>query len=158
MRAKASVRMSLPDDCTKLSPNLRLADRREVIACSGKDVSTGLKLAQDGSDKCWTVTLEGEPIALFGYVQSTVNSSANIWLLGSDKIKTIKWQFLRESRKWLKQIVSDFDRVWAIADVRNSAHRDWYEWLGFKVTTTVDWGPFKLPFYHIEYLKEESDV
>ena len=154
---KAIVRNSILEDCADLSPKLRLADRREVIAFTGKDVKTGLTLAFNESTKCWSVTLDDEPIAIFGYCE-TADSSANIWLLGTDKIKDIKWQFLRESRKWLKTIVSEFDRVWAIADVRNKAHTNWYQWLGFKVTTTVNMGPFNLPFYHIEYIKEEEDV
>ena len=157
MTASATVRLTSSEDCKELATTIRLADRREIVSLTGKDVKTGLKLALGASDECWTVLLEDEPIAMFGYAE-VGQSSANIWLLGSDKIKTIKWQFLRESRKWLKKIVGDFDRVWAIADVRNKAHKDWYEWLGFKVTTTVDVGPFGLPFYHIEYLKEKTDV
>jgi len=154
---KANVRISKSSDAPELAPNLRLADRREVIAATGETPSKGLVRALDQSTKCWTVTLDDEPIALFGYCSDSPGS-ANIWLLGSDKIKDIKFQFLRESRSWLETLLEDFDRVWAVADVRNKAHKDWYEWLGFDILTTVNIGPFGLPFYHIEYVKEESNV
>jgi hypothetical protein len=151
---KACVRFSENGDGTLLAPNLRLADRREVIAHSGSSAREALELNLQASDKAWTVILEEEPIAIFGYIRSG-EDEANIWMLGSDKIKDIKWQFLRESKRWLIAVMEDFSRVWAIADVRNIAHKDWYEWLGFSVVTTILTGPFNLPFYHIEYIREK---
>ena len=154
---KFIVRPSEPSDGEALAPNLRLADRREIIAMTGESARNGLKSAIEASTHCWTALIDEEPIAIFGYCSDSSNN-ANIWLLGSDKIKATRFQFLRESKKWLKKIVEDFDRVWAIADVRNKAHKDWYKWLGFDIVTTVNMGPFMLPFYHIEYVKEASNV
>lgn len=151
---KAIVRPSEHGDGMALSKNLRLADRREVIAHSGESPRTGVETALWKSDKCWTVLLDDEPIAIFGYCLDG-DDSANIWMLGSDKIRDIKWQFLRESKRWLHRITKDFKRVWAVADVRNKVHKDWYDWLGFTTVTTVHTGPFSLPFYHIEYIKED---
>jgi len=154
---KAFVRESEIGDGLDLAPYLRLADRREIIAHSGESPRLGLERNMRYSDKCWTVMLDDDPIALFGYSQYG-EDSANIWMLGSDKISEIKWQFLRESKNWIKKIAKDFDRLWAIADVRNDLHTKWYKWLGFTITTTINQGPYDLPFYHIEYMKEEKDV
>ena len=153
--AKATVRKSEMGDGNDLAPSLRLADRREIIAHSGHSPKTGLEDAVRLSEACWTVMLEDEPIALFGYTSDTMDG-ANVWMLGSDKIQDIKWQFLRESKTWLKNIAKDFNRLWAVADVRNTLHTKWYEWLGFVVTTTIHQGPYDLPFYHIEYIPEEE--
>lgn len=147
---KAVVRKSVKSDCGKLSPILRLADRREVIAHSGHGAKVGLEIALDSSDECWSVEYKDEPIAMFGYLLDSSNG-ANVWMLGSDKIQDIKWQFLRESKHWLNTIAKDFDRLWAVADVRNTTHANWYRWLGFDITATIHAGPFGLPFYYIEY-------
>lgn len=153
--AKATVRLAEKGDGNALAPNLRLADRREVVALSGESALTILENNLWISDKCWTVVLEDEPIAIFGYIEDGDNA-ANIWMLGSDKINDIRWQFLRESKNWLKKITKDFDRVWAVADIRNKLHTDWYKWLGFGITTTLSAGPYALPFYHIEYQTKEQ--
>ena len=154
---KASVREAEMGDSTVLAPRLRLADRREIIAHSGYSPADGLGAAVRLSERCWAVILEDEPIALFGYTSDHGNG-ANIWMLGSDQIQDIKWQFLRESKIWLNTLAKVFERLWAIADVRNNLHTKWYEWLGFEVTATIHQGPYDLPFYHIEYIKEKADV
>lgn len=152
---KALVRKSIKSDCGKLSPILRLADRREVIAHSGQSAKDGLETALNASDECWSVDYDDKPIAMFGYLVDS-GGSANVWMLGSDKIKDIRWQFLRESKRWLNNIAKDFDRVWAVADVRNKKHTDWYTWLGFSIMATIHAGPFGLPFYYIEYTKGDK--
>lgn len=150
---KALVRLSEQGDGHALASNLRLADRREVIAYTGESPRNGVERARYQSDECWTVTLEDEPIAMFGYCTDS-DDSVNVWMLGSDKIQDIRWQFLRESKTWLKRLMKDYGRAWAVADVRNTVHKDWYEWLGFDIITTINAGPFNLPFYHIEYVKD----
>lgn len=154
-RVQFKVRGAEKGDGYELGPNLRQADKDEIFASTGvDDPAKNLESGLWNSDTCWTVTLEDEPIAIFG-VTGDEDKTANVWMLGSDKIEDIRWQFLRESKTWLKKISKDYDMLWAFADARNIKHTDWYKWLGFEVTTTKPYGPMDLPFHRIVYLTGE---
>ena len=155
MALKAVVRESEKGDGYELGPNLRQADKDEIFASTGvDDPAKNLEAGLWNSDTCWTVTLEDEPIAIFG-VTGDEDKTANVWMLGSDKIEDVRWQFLRESKTWLKKISKDYDMLWAFADARNTKHTDWYKWLGFEIAGTKPFGPMNLPFHRIVYLTGE---
>ncbi len=153
--AKCVVQEAQESDAVRLAPKLRWADKREIVAHSGLSPDHGLMRCYESSDKVWAVYCDDEPIALFGYLKLDDNS-ANVWLLGSDKILDVRWWWLRESKKWLKVVAQDFERLWAVADVRNKLHTRWFKWLGFEVLSTLITGPYNLPFYHIEYNNKEQ--
>ena len=155
MAVKAVVRESEKGDGYTLGPSLREADKDEIYAATGID-SPGeiLESSLWHSDKCWTVTIADEPIAIFGCTEDE-EGIASVWMLGSDQIETVRWQFLRESKSWLKRIAKDFSMLWACADARNIRHTDWYTWLGFEIVTTKPHGPANLPFHRIIYLAEK---
>ena len=151
-RVQFKVRNSEKGDGYELGPHLRQADKDEIYALTGAtDPAQDLESSLWRSDSCWTVALGDEPIAIFGITESE-DTTANIWMLGSDKIEDVRWQFLRESKSWLKKISKDFTMLWAFADSRNTKHTDWYEWLGFKIAATKPYGPQDIPFHRIVYL------
>mgnify|MGYP003150192212 CR=1 FL=1 len=143
-----------------MAPKLRLADIREVIAGTGLRPDDALAMSVRISDKCWVGWENKEPIAIFGCRDSTneEGSSANVWLLGTDHIQDVSWQFLRKSKEWMSHVSKDYDVLWAVSDSRNKVHQKWYEWLGFDVIQTLLVGPFSLPFYHIMYTKDKTNV
>lgn len=150
---RATKRPSEKGDGLRMAKTLRLADRREIIAFTGESPREGVERALEDSDECWTYVLDDEPIAMCGLLNDG-DGSANIWMLGSYKIKDVKMQFLRDAQEHFDTLMEKYTRVWAFADVRNRVHQKWYEWMGFKILTMVHTGPFNLPFYHIEYNKE----
>ena len=147
-------------DDRALAPNLRLADQREAIAGTGLSPDDALYMAVRCSDRGWVGWDNNEPIALFGYRDSSDpdDKSANVWLLGTDKIKDVRWQFLRKSKEWMQNVTQNYDTLWAVSDARNKAHQRWYEWLGFRIMHIVLVGPYSLPFNYIMYKKEDNNV
>lgn len=154
---QAIIRHAEMGDGHALAPNLRTADKREMLASIGEVGASSLEKGIRDCDECWCLELDGDPIALYGY-KDTGESSAFIWLMGSDKIEDVQWQFLRGSKNTIKQVTKTFDRLWSISDVRNTKHQEWYEWLGFKVIKEIKAGPFDLPFNLIEWNKEAVHV
>ena len=153
---KATVRRAEIGDGAALFPNLRPADKREIIAGSGKLLQATLDDGIRTSEEGWAVVLEDETIALYGY-RETDENSAFVWMLGSEKILDIRWQFLRATKNTIKQIMKKYDSLWSLSYAKNTAHSDWYKWAGFKVMDTIDAGPFDLPFNYILLTKEEDD-
>ena len=153
---KATVRRAEIGDGAALFPNLRPADKREILAGTGELLQSTLDDGIRTSEECWAVVLEDETIALYGY-RETDDNSAYVWMLGSEKLLDIRWQFLRATRNTIKQIIKKYDSLWSLSYAKNTAHSDWYKWAGFKVMDTIDAGPFDLPFNYILLTKEEDD-
>ncbi len=150
---KMIIRDAEIGDGHALAPNLREADQQEMAAATGDDSASSLEKGIRDCDKCWCLEVEGEPIGLYGYRDSG-DGSAFIWLMGSDVISDVRWQFLRASKNTIKNLSKEFSSLWSLSDVRNTKHREWYEWLGFKVLQEVKAGPQGLPFNLIEWREQ----
>ena len=153
---KAIVRQSEIGDGAEIFPNLRPADKREIIAGTGELLQSTLDDGIRTSSECWTVVLEDEPIALYGY-KETDDESAYIWMLGTEKMLDIRWQFLRATKNTINQIIKKYSFLWSLSYAKNTVHSDWYKWAGFEVIETIDTGPFNLPFNYI-LLTRDKDV
>jgi hypothetical protein len=138
-------------------PNLRAADMREMQAVSGNASGTILESGIKECHECFCMVVDGEVIAMYGYMD-TGNDSAYVWLMGTDKIVDVKWQFLRAAKNWVKKMSNEFALLWSSADSRNTVHQDWYEWLGFTVVGKSKAGAGDVIFNRIEYKKEVRDV
>ena len=159
VKVRLTVRKSEKGDGYILGPNLREDDKREVEAVTGDDPGPSLEASIWQCDDCWTVDIGEDPIAMFGCTRSedTDINSANVWLLVSDQVEEVRWQFLRESKQWIKRLSRDYAMLWAIADARNKRHKEYYEWLGFVVVGTEPYGPKGLPFHRIIYIPKEGE-
>lgn len=125
------VRASVVQDIWELKGRLRQADLEE-LKCLQIGPEEALITGYHESDLCRTITVDDVPAAMFGVVaQDDRHERAIVWLLGSDDILTIRRQFLRESRQWLKVISRGYDRLYNVVHKDNSVHLRWLQWLGF---------------------------
>lgn len=155
--AKMIIRDAEIGDGIALAPNLRKADMQEMKAATGEVGPNSLEKGIRDCDECWCLEVEGTPIALYGYRDSG-DESAYIWLMGSDTIEDVRWQFLRASKNTINKLSKTFTSLWSLSDARNTKHREWYEWLGFKVLNQVKAGPQGDMFNLIQWKEEELDV
>ena len=151
--AKMLIREAEIGDGVALAPNLREADQQEMKAATGEVGPDSLEKGIRDRDECWCLEVEGEPIGLYGYRDSG-DGSAFIWLMGSDTINDVSWQFLRASKHTIKKLGQTYQSLWSLSDARNTKHREWYEWLGFKVLSEVQAGPEGATFNLIEWRKD----
>tara|TARA_R110002012_G_scaffold35401_2_gene101127 strand:+ start:3016 stop:3483 length:468 start_codon:yes stop_codon:yes gene_type:complete len=152
---KLEIRDAEVGDGITLAPNLRQADKDEMKAATGQVGPDSLERGIRDCDQCWCAEVEGEPVCLYGYMDSG-DGSAFIWLMGSDIISDVSWQFLRASKHTMKKLSHTYDSLWSLADIRNTTHQEWYEWLGFKVLNQVKAGPEGRTFNLIEWRKENN--
>ncbi len=152
--AKMIIREAEIGDGVALAPNLREADQQEMKAATGEVGPSSLEKGIRDCDECWCLEVEGEPIGLYGYRDSG-DGSAFIWLMGSDVIDEVSWQFLRASKNTINNLSKTYDSLWSLSDARNTKHQEWYEWLGFKVLKKVQAGPENQTFNFIEWRKDD---
>jgi hypothetical protein len=148
-----TVRPSQIEDAELLAPRLRQADLQEIEAARGEDPFTILCYGIEISNPCFTVVDSSlQPVAIFGIVPDSKNSRVGlIWLLASDDLLAYSIFFLRNSRRWIKRLLEDYDLLWNYVDARNELHIRWIEWCGFTLIRKLDnYGVGQLPFYEFE--------
>lgn len=127
----AFVRETRDGDLESLVPRLRAADLLELRAHK-VDAETALRQGFEFSSPCFTIEHLDQAIGMFGVApHSTVPTVGLVWLLGSDEISTIRTRFLRESRRWLKEIEGGYDLLCNVVHEENELHIKWLKFLGF---------------------------
>ena len=130
----AEVRPSRYQDIDQLEDRLRPADLLEIKA-GGTTPREGLSDGLLSCSKAFTVWLDEKPIAIFGVspVASEGLSVGALWLMGTPEIEEIKFQFLRDSRKWLKELSENYDLLTNFVHANNELHIKWLRWLGVSI-------------------------
>ncbi len=152
---QVTTRPSTPEDCLDLAPRLRKEDVEEVLAACGH---TPLQALQDGlrdSDECLSILKDGKVIGMFG-VAPLPNGVGAIWLLASDDLPTIRWQFLKQTRPWVNYFLTKFQILMNWADSRNAVHLRWIKWAGFDFTNRQVDMPSGVPF--VEFIKTRDNT
>jgi len=139
---RAIIRESTLQDATDMAPNLRAADVAELQASLGDlmDTEEILQVSIEHSDDPRTVELEGEPIAIFGVVDSKeeIPKVGYVWLLGTNRIKDIRNQFLRRCKEQLSEQEKPYEVLTNFVDARNKVHIKWLRWMGFTIIREVE--------------------
>jgi hypothetical protein len=128
-----------------LARRLRWPDRQEMLT-AGTSVEEGLKFGFKHSNPCLTITLNGNPVGIFGVIPTSVEGLGAVWLVGTPKMVAPKnrFRFLRESKKWLAELNGRYRILGNYIDSRNTVHVAWVKWLGFEIKeeTMIDGVPF----------------
>jgi hypothetical protein len=119
----------------------------ELAASSGRAPVEALLVSRSVSDICKTITLSGEPVALFG--RARWGRIGVPWLLAAPGLFTgpALRGFVRHQERELAELSADVDFLTNIADARNTAHIRWLQRLGFTFFRSIPIGPAGLPFY-----------
>jgi len=147
------ARPTQPEDILDLAPRLRAADVAEVGAMN----QTPLQALQDGfslSDECWTIWHDGVILGMFGVAPLEPGVGA-VWLLASDGLPKVRWEFLKKTRPWVAHFLSKYPTLTNLVDSRNTCHIKWIKWAGFTITNEVkDVGPHKVTF--LQFIKNRD--
>jgi hypothetical protein len=128
----ALVRHAHEGDVEDLDGRLRAADLKE-LAAHGVPGRGALFCGLADSSPCYAIEHEGRCIALFGATAHPGDPGiGHVWLLGSDEVQEISFQFLRESKRWLAEISKPYSLVCNVVHEENRLHIRWLKFLGFR--------------------------
>lgn len=149
------VRPSVERDAYCLAPRLRQADLMEIDAASGENALQALVRGYERSYQPYTMLVEDQVIGMFGAVPTDRDSiTAAVWLLSTDDLFNIRYQFLRNSHLWLDCLHKPFSVLFNYVDCRNTVHIRWLKWCNFKFIAKHDqFGVKKEPFYEFVKIK-----
>jgi|TARA_R110000824_G_scaffold146356_3_gene315146 hypothetical protein len=104
-----------------------------------------------GSRDTITVLADGEILFMYGSVrQNALSGTGYPWLVATPKIKEHSKLFLRHVKKFLNEILKQYDVLENYGDSRDQESVRWMTWLGFKITGTELLGTDQIPFHRYE--------
>lgn len=149
------VRPTEPEDIQSLAPRLRQEDLRELEALNGCSAQKALSEGLRDSDECWSITFNDLVIGMFGVAPLEGRPDAGaIWLLASDDLPKIRWEFLKKTRPWVGYFLSKYPKLTNMVDSRNTQHVKWIKWAGFNFINEYEVGPEKVRF--LEFFKQRD--
>lgn len=150
-----TARPSRPEDITDLAPRLRKEDRDELWAINQCTPEKGLRDGFDLSDECWTIEHDGLVIGMFGVAPLPDPGVGAIWLLASEDLPKIRWEFLKKTRPWINHFLTKYHTLTNMVDSRNAVHVKWIKWAGFEITGQIpDVGPDHVTF--LQFVKQRD--
>lgn len=150
-----TARPTVPEDIQILAPKLRKEDEAEVRAVNGNDPETELANSLKNSTECWTIVNGETIIGMFGVAPIDGSEAGAIWLLASDELPKVRWEFLKKTRPWIEYFLTKYPLLTNVVDERNQVHIKWLKWAGFTFTNRHEaLGPEGRPF--LEFYKQRS--
>lgn len=152
----AHYRPSCLEDINRLAPDVRQADRDEIMASHGLEPLPAIAFCMGSSEECNTMIDDNKDIiGIFG-----VANFKNIgvpWMLSSERIyqKKIARQFLIQSKQWIDSTMLRYSVLTNYVSQENTKAIKWLKYLGFSfVRLDEQHGVGKKPFY--EFIKIRS--
>lgn len=134
VKCKPYVVPATPELIERMVGHLRHEDNVEALAMSGKSADWALRNGFRFSEKCWVAMQDDEPVAGFGVKSAGILSEVGTpWLLGTDKVREIQREFIRQSRDYVGQMLDGYKMLENWVDARNLISIKWLRWCGFTV-------------------------
>ncbi|QDP62657.1 MAG: putative scaffold protein [Prokaryotic dsDNA virus sp.] len=143
-------------DIEIIAADMRPADLAEIEATGTVDPYLALSNAMELSmPSCFTMTADDLPIAMFGISSvELIPDFGSIWLLGTEEIERHPTAFLRLCKSVLPRLMTPYDMVFNLMDVRNELHVKFVKWLGFTFIRERPFGPEGMPFYEFALINK----
>lgn len=122
--------VSTSEHAIRLAPHLRPYDMLEC-RCGGQEPVEALLSGLENDNETYTVLLpDGTPIAMFGTGRAPVTHEPYIWLLGSDSLRSVGLQFLRECRAIVQWLVEPYGSASNYVYAGYVTTIRWLKWMG----------------------------
>lgn len=151
----AFYRASTVQDCEELAPRMREADAREVMASGGYTPLDALLVSLVNADETNTIIHEDKVIGMFGVGTCDESGMGIPWMLASEEINDISFQFLRESRYWIRRVQDKYPLLYNYVAAENTVAVQWLRFLGFKFIREIEnFQDGGLTFYEFVRIKD----
>lgn len=139
------------DHVAQMLPNVRQADRDEVMASSGQRVEEILGRCVRRAEMAWSGMVDDEVACIFGVEGASLLSETGYpWMIGTDLIERHAKPFLRRNRKMVGVMLERYPYLINYVDARNTKAIEWLRWLGFAILPAEPYGYARLPFHPFE--------
>lgn len=127
--AAAEIRAPRPGDAAYVADHLRDADLAEIIAAGLDDIEAVIQEGIDHSALCWTATVEGRPVCVFG-VREWEGRGAP-WLLGTSEMARHKGAVIALAPAYIRLMLEAFPVLINHVHAANEQAVRWLKRVGF---------------------------
>lgn len=146
-----------PEHIEPVASAMREADIMEIWAASKSRPVASLKHCMAISDYMKTIIVDGKPAGMFGTTpMSKLSGRGAVWMLGTPDIDRISKTFLRQSRKYVDEMLAPYRIIENYVDARNTRSILWLKWLGFVMLDPEPHGHLQIPFHR--FYMENNNV
>jgi hypothetical protein len=129
--AAVEFRAPQPGDAAAVAADLRDADLAEIIAAGLDDVEGVIQEGIDHSALCWTATVNGRPVMVFG-VREWDGCGAP-WLLGTEELLRHKGAVIGQAPAYIDLMLQAFPVLINHVHAKNDKAVRWLKRVGFKL-------------------------
>lgn len=149
-----TVRDTVKDDCFEIGQRMRKQDVQEAWDANHfSPVETALGCFQLSSFS-FTIERNGFAVAMFGLIpKNLVGESAMIWMLCSDGIKGIEKTLVRNSRRFINDMLDYYPYLYSYVSVENDVSFKFLEFIGAKIVQTLPYGIEQKLFRYLYFKK-----
>lgn len=134
-----------------LRGRVRDADMDEFMALFEGDIIDNVKTGLNLSTRSWAGVRDGAVVCVCGVAPvPEMPRSGAVWLVSTYDLEDRPHEFLRHSKRVLREMISVFPHLWNFADARNVKALQWLQWLGFSIREPIPYGPYGFPFHLFE--------
>lgn len=131
-----------------LAPWMRIGDRLEVEANSGRNPLEALLESMRVSTITRAALIDDEVAAIFGVSPvDALGGVASVWMLTGEIVDEIPYLFLRKSRSQVDELLQEWPILINFIDARYDRALRWVRWLGASVGAEIPFGVAGLPFH-----------
>lgn len=128
-------------------PNVRTADRHEVMAATGMAMEDALPDSLKRSEMAWAGMVDDQVACIFGVAGASILSETGFpWMIGTHLIEQHAKAFLRRNKQMVQQMLDRYPHLENYVDVRNTTAIGWLKWLGFEMQEPQPYGMYRMPF------------
>lgn len=124
-------------DLFQIAAKLRDEDVAECLADGFPEPFAGLLWSCEMSEQTVTITMDGEPVGVWGYMDEQ-DGSCSVWCMGTDRLFANPLKMHRASLLMRDELLEYFDTIRNTVFSKNLVHIRWLERLGATFNETGD--------------------
>lgn len=132
----AEIRAPRPGDAEAVASDLRGADLAELIAAGLDDIEAVIQDGIDHSALCWTATVEGRPVCVFGVREW--EGQGVPWLLGTEEMAQHRRAFIALAPAYIRLMLEAFPVLINHVHAANELAVRWLKRAGFTLAAPHD--------------------
>lgn len=121
------VRIALERDCFLLVANMSREEKAFIRRHWGVTPMKGLKQSLASSPQCWSIFVDEDIAGMFGCTEEGV-----VWLSTAPTLWKARIRFIRQSRKYINQMLKRHERLVGFVHEENRLLLQWLKWCGFE--------------------------
>ena len=135
------IREATAEDAQYIAAHLREEDRQEILALAECPPGAMVSASFHGSEACFTGTLDGEPVLIFGAGRSSVFSDkAEVWALGTRGCDRAPKAMVKYGRRIVREFLEYFPELENYCDARYTKSLRWLKLMGFTIGEPEPYG------------------